>query len=140
MQWAAGALFVLCFAVPLASGFFKFFWNDEIGRFRYAQQLDVYESRQELISAARREARCRPDVFCPQVESQMSYFLTAKRPTSSRDDGQLASFLSGWMPIQDRVVARIRDSASVPVGWGAPGEGALSLYSLLILSAVFLAW
>jgi len=140
LQWAAGALFVLCFAVPLASGFFKFFWNDEIGRFQYAQALDAFESRQELISAARRDARCHPGVVCPQVESPTSYSLAPQRPTSFRDDGQLASFLSGWMPIQDSVVARIRDSASTRLGRGAPGGGALSLYSLLVLPAVILAW
>jgi hypothetical protein len=140
LQWAAGALFVLCFAVPLASGFFKFFWNDEIGRFRYAQQLDAFESRQELISEARRDAQCQPNADCPRVESLMPYFLTAEKPTSSRDDGQLASLLSGWMPIQDSVVSRIRDSASARLGRGAPGGGVLSLYSLLVLPAVILAW
>jgi hypothetical protein len=70
----------------------------------------------------------------------MPYFLTAEKPTSSRDDGQLASILSGWMPIQDSVVARIRDSGPARLSRGAPGGDAPSLYSLLVLPEMILAW
>jgi len=69
LQWAAGALFVLCFAVPLASGFFKFFWNDEIGRFQYANS-SMLRVAAELISAARRDAQCQPGVVCPQSRAR----------------------------------------------------------------------
>jgi len=140
LQWTAGALFVLCFAVPLASGFFKFFWNDEIGRYQYAQDFDRFESRDELIAAARREAHCQPSGGCPQLKSVENYLLMPEKLDPPRDDGQLASFLSGWMPVQDSVVARIRDFPSARLPLGAPGGGGLSLYCLFVLPAVILAW
>src|SRR5262249_31223110 len=92
-QSDASVFFLICYPVPLASGLFKFFGNDEIGRFQHSQQLDRLERRRELETAAKRENGCQEGGNCPRANSEIRYKLdipTADQPGPTRQ--------AGWLP------------------------------------------